>query len=1107
LTLMTSASRSVLLGQLSGLAEKHPVVPKQIFVPYEQLGSSLYAAMGHYAGGCAGLRVGTLPNYAQQVAQIDITRSGREGLSSAGRQLLIASVLQSVGGEEPAGEEEPGNRAHLVPTITRSVETLHQAGLSVEEVREELGGERGGPGSGPKRLLPEVYEAYLSQCEENKLFDEADVYRWATSRIQENPPRSLSSTVIGIAEEVELTGLSLCFFEALALEAKNTVLLGTGAEGAPEATAGALLSGELSYASGPEDGPGEGGPGPEGGPGLEGGPGPDDGRSPTGGSAPSKESTLGGKTTSRSADDRSASGSSASHEPESSSADVTFKEAVGARGEVRAVFRTLLREEVPLDEVAIAYTRSTPYLGLLVDMAEEMGVPLTMSPGLPVATTRPGQALRGFYEWIREDFEVAVLVRLLRSGLLQVENWIERQWTDLELGAADVARILAGRQYEPGREGYEKALSAAIEELDEKIDQMKERGANPGRQRTEQEELRLTRSWVQGLIDLVPRRASAGELAKKSSEFLGRFFRPHHAPGEETSRDDAALKVLQDSFLEGRKDLPFTHRDSTTRLASLFEEDLDQVYVGAAQPEPGAVHVLPLDGAGYEGRSHLFVVGLDNETASQGAVRRRLLSEAERESLRNVTDLKLPEPTGEADSMWFFGQALRRHQSSLTLLAMKYDLEEGEARFPSSLYLQQAQRGQPESGEGAEAPLENLAEETEYLRPGELGVALDAEDEWLSACSARESDGRLPRDGGEGVRAAIEREFPWIRKGFEAEQKRASGQYTEYDGLLPKGEYPELDILGPDQQAPSSAHRLEALAEAPYAYFLKYVLGARPREEPALDEEPWLNNRRRGSILHDTFEAFMKEIDRVPQEEDEERLIEILSGRIDRETRRIAPGSEFVEQSARQTLRADGRLFLAAEVEREDGGTPFAHEFGFGYGPWHPRYEESDAETGVMNLQDGQSLQARGRIDRVDRHPDGSFSIWDYKTGSTSRFDVGDPLQNGETLQWALYAAVYEELKDEDVREAGYFFTSTREMGHRLGFRPAAYRGDLEDILQQLSSLARSGSFPMRPKADDTKLWKWDDFSAVEPDLDARTDELGEKEYPSGRPRPHFLED
>jgi RecB family exonuclease len=421
--------------------------------------------------------------------------------------------------------------------------------------------------------------------------------------------------------------------------------------------------------------------------------------------------------------------------------------------------------------------------------------------------------------------------------------------------------------------------------------------------------------------------------------------------------------------------------------------------------------------------------------------------------------------------------------------------------------LQQAQRGQPESGEGAEAPLENPAGETEYLRPEELDVALDMEDEWLAACSAREAEGKRSEGGETDVREAIEREFPWIPKGFEAEQKRASGRYTEYDGLLPKGEYPELDILGPDQQAPSSAHRLEALAEAPYAYFLKYVLGAKPPEEPALDEEPWLNNRRRGSILHDTFEAFMKEIDRVPQEEDEERLIEILSGRIDRETRRIAPGSEFVEQSARQTLQADARLFLAAEVERESGGEPCAHEFGFGYGPWHPRYEETDAETGVMNLQDGQSLQARGRIDRIDQHSDGSYSIWDYKTGSTSRFDVGDPLQNGETLQWALYAAVYEELKGEEVREAGYFFTSTREMGHRLGFRPAAYRSDLENILQQLSSLARSGSFPMRPKAGDTKLWKWDDFSAVEPDLDARTDELGEKEYPSGRPRPHFFED
>jgi len=1075
---MAPASRSILLEQISGLTDEHPVAQKQVFVPYEQLGISLYTAVGRYNGGCAGLDVGTLSNYARQVAGIDIAGSGRKRVSSAGQQLLIASILQSV------GEAEDGNLTHLVPTVTPSIETIRQAGLSVEEVREELGEESGSPGAGREGLLLNIYEEYLSRYEEKGLFDEADVYRWATSRIQEDPPRGLSSTVIGIAEEVELTGLSLQFLEVLASKAKKAVLLGTGGDGAPEATAGALLPNDIDYASGFEEG-----------------------SSPDVGSGASQEKPEAELTSlDQPTGERSSKEGTAVQESSPPSPDVELKAAVGARGEVRSVFRTLLKAEVPLDEVAIAYTSSTPHLGLLVDTAEKMDVPITMSPGLPVSTTRPGQALRGFYEWIREDFDVTVLVRLLRSGLLQVKDWVEEQKSDLKFGSSDVACILAERQYEPGRQGYRKALSVAVEEQEEKIDQMGKGGTDPDRQQEELRELRLARRWVQDVISLVPQRAEASELAEKSSEFLARFFRPYHAPEEKTSLDDAALKVLQDSFLGERKDLPFTHSDSTSILASLFEDALDQEYVGAAQPEPGAVHVLPLDGAGYTGRSHLFVIGLDSETANQGAAGRRPLSEADRESLRDITDLELPEPTGEADSMWFYRQALHRHRSGLTLISKKYDLEEEEPCFPSSLYLQQARRGQkgPVETEEREGILEDLAKEIEYLSPESLKLALDVEDVWLHARTAQGPSGAQSQGGRKDVREAVESKFSWIPKGLEAEQERASAEFTEYDGLLPGEEYPGLDVLGSDARA--SAHRLEALAEAPYAYFLKYVLGARPLDEPALDDEPWLNSLRRGSILHDTFETFMEDIGRAPREEDEERLMDVLSSQIDKETRRIAPGSEYIEQAARQTLRADARLFLAAETQRENESEPFDHEYGFGYRRTHPRYKKGDASTGEMNLQDGETLRARGRIDRIDHHPDGSFSIWDYKTGSASRFDVGDPLQDGETLQWALYAAIYEELKGKEVRKSGYFFTSTREMGHRLGFRPAAHRGDFEDILQRLSSLTRSGSFPMRPKADKTKHWKWEDFSAIELDLDARTDQLDEKEYPSSRPRPHFLE-
>jgi hypothetical protein len=136
--------------------------------------------------------------------------------------------------------------------------------------------------------------------------------------------------------------------------------------------------------------------------------------------------------------------------------------------------------------------------------------------------------------------------------------------------------------------------------------------------------------------------------------------------------------------------------------------------------------------------------------------------------------------------------------------------------------------------------------------------------------------------------------------------------------------------------------------------------------------------------------------------------------------------------------------------------------------------------------------------------------VWDYKTGSQSSFSRAEPLKHGEKLQWALYAFVLEQHRGAEVVESGYFFTSEKEMGTRLRYRPdEAARRELEQILRALSALARTGSFPMRPDAADHRPWKWGDYDRLVPDLSARTDQLDAKEdhYPDDRPRPHFLDE
>ncbi|PSQ89222.1 MAG: hypothetical protein BRD45_04005, partial [Bacteroidetes bacterium QS_8_64_10] len=222
--------------------------------------------------------------------------------------------------------------------------------------------------------------------------------------------------------------------------------------------------------------------------------------------------------------------------------------------------------------------------------------------------------------------------------------------------------------------------------------------------------------------------------------------------------------------------------------------------------------------------------------------------------------------------------------------------------------------------------------------------------------------------------AACER-YPWLDAVREARAARSSEAYTEHDGLLDAGPFPELDFTADGYDGlPLSPSRLETFAETPYLYFLQYVLGVRPLDEPALDDVAWLDPLRRGDILHATFDRFMKERDGGPVRLDEEAaLLDALHEAFDAAKRRLAPPNDRVEATALRRLKADARVFLRTEAQR--GATPWGHECGFGYGPRRER--EGDLDEAEIAFDDDLAVRLRGRIDRIDEGEAGGLAVWD----------------------------------------------------------------------------------------------------------------------------------
>ena len=100
----------------------------------------------------------------------------------------------------------------------------------------------------------------------------------------------------------------------------------------------------------------------------------------------------------------------------------------------------------------------------------------------------------------------------------------------------------------------------------------------------------------------------------------------------------------------------------------------------------------------------------------------------------------------------------------------------------------------------------------------------------------------------------------------------------------------------------------------------------------------------------------------------------------------------------------------------------------------------------------------------MDEAPDGTFEVWDYKTGSTWSVREGAGLRGGRQIQPALYAMAFDALLARAgipgrVSRTGYFFPGRKGEGQRI-VRCRWTPGRTRDVLDRLFDLLAAGMFP-----------------------------------------------
>ncbi len=254
-------------------------------------------------------------------------------------------------------------------------------------------------------------------------------------------------------------------------------------------------------------------------------------------------------------------------------------------------------------------------------------------------------------------------------------------------------------------------------------------------------------------------------------------------------------------------------------------------------------------------------------------------------------------------------------------------------------------------------------------RPGDeaTGEAIEAVNGLLRQVATPEQQAELDASSLDAYLLGSEREREGRRKLI------ATRQEPSLEAFLPRRGDGALSL---------SASDLDLYLTCPLKYKFRRVFG--------IPQEPTINQRF-GILIHNVLERFHKEGDDQGSEEGLQRLI----GLFETGWRRTGFGSSDDELQFRDRAREAMRLYW--EREKESDGEPvwLERKFDFRIGEHH----------------------VRGRVDRVDRLPDGSHELIDYKTGERKSEAALE-----SDLQLSLYRLAAGEAWDLDANAGSYYY-------------------------------------------------------------------------------------
>ena len=675
--------------------------------------------------------------------------------------------------------------------------------------------------------------------------------------------------------------------------------------------------------------------------------------------------------------------------------------------EVRTALRAVveaMRRGVPLERMALLHGRNEPYARLLADQLQAAGLPFSGPSARPLTESVLGRFLLGLLglparRYSRQDVMAWLAAAPIRS-VLEADG----RWRPVPVAAWERISRRAGVIDGAGEWGrrLEDYCANRRSELDRLGEDSDWRRAHIERDLATADGLRLF------VADVLARGEAASGL---------RSWRRLAGWAERSVRD----LMGGAEWREGN--WPPHERAAAERVEACLERlgGLDRVDPGPDLPRfRRALEAELSAGRGRQGRTGhglltgpvgsalgvelqcVWVLGMAEGVFPGQALEDTLLSENERAAVPDA----LPSPPARlADDHRRFLAALAGASGERTLVYPRGDLRRTADRLPSRWLLASAQGLQVAGADGADLLLG--AGDLAKLPEGTFSDVASPTAA-LRACAfpptTQEYDLRLlldhRDDGGSLGEHPLAAPGEPLGPAVTMLSARRSSAFTRFDGNLAGCDIAEVAGGGPAV----SATQLEAWATCPHGYFMRYMLGVEPVDQP--ERELRISPLERGDLIHTILDRFFSQILAAGAPDpaagwdaaERRRFVEIAEAAFAEREGQGRVGQRIFWDPERSRIRRELLAFLDVEQEWRRTGrcVPWASEKGFGM-PARRRGEGSLPPVEIP-LGDGRTIRLRGAVDRIDMTETGALVVIDYKTG---RSDIYKRL--GEE-PWAIYA-------------------------------------------------------------------------------------------------------